>query len=197
MSRAERGLERLAGAGRERLGHHQPDRRHGAAAGQLERRPAGDQPAVVDDVDLVGEPLRLVHVVRGQHHGHAVVAQLLEQLPDGAAHGRVEPGGRLVDEDDLGPPDQGHRQPEPLLLAAREPAVRRPAALGEAEPLLEQRRVQRVRVQGGDVAQHLRRADPAPGAAVLQHHADPGEQLAGLAPRVEPEDPDRARLRAR
>ena len=39
-------------------------------------------------------------------------------------------------------------------------------------------RVERVRVQRGDVLEHLHGAYAAPGAAALQHHADPGEQLA-------------------
>ena len=50
---------------------------------------------------------------------------------------RVEPGRRLVDEDQLGSPDDGQGQPEALLLTAGEPAVRRPAAVAEAEPLAE------------------------------------------------------------
>ena len=43
--------------------------------------------------------------------------------------------------------------------------------------------------------QHLHGADPGPGAAVLQHHADAGEQRAALALRVEPEHRARALLR--
>ena len=45
-----------------------------------------------------------------------------------AAGLRVHAGGRLVDEDQLRAADHGHRQGEPLLLAAREPPVRRPPA---------------------------------------------------------------------
>ena len=124
----------------------------------------------------VGEPLGLVHVVRGEHDRDAVVAQLLEQLPDGAADAGVEAGGGLVDEHQLGAADQRHRQAEPLLLAAGEPAVRRAAAVAEAEPLDQQPDVERVGVQPGDVAQHLDRPDAAPRAAALEHHADAGEQ---------------------
>ena len=50
------------------------------------------------------------------------------------------PGGRLVDEHDLGPADDRHRQAEPLLLAAGEPPVRRAPAVAEPEPLGQQRR---------------------------------------------------------
>ena len=85
--------------------------------------------AAVDDVDLVGEVLGLVHVVRREHDGHAVGAHLLEQLPRRTPCLRVHAGGGLVDEDQLGAADQRDRQAEPLLLAAGEPAVGRPAAV--------------------------------------------------------------------
>ncbi len=48
-------------------------------------------------------------------------------------------------------------------------------------------RVERVGVQPGDVPQHLVGADTGPGAALLEHHADPGEQGPPVAARVEPE----------
>ncbi len=146
---------------------------------------------MVDDVDPVREPLGLLHVVRREHDRHAGAAELLEQLPRRTPGRRVHAGGRLVDEHDLGSADDRHREPEPLLLAAGEPAVRRAAALGEAEPVGECVEVERVGVQARDVAQHLVGADAAPGAAALEHHPDPGEQVASLPDRVEAEDADR------
>ena len=56
--------------------------------------------------------------------------------------------------------------------------------------------VERVRVQPSDVAEHLVGADPAPGAAGLQHHADPGHQSAVVGDRVEPEHADPTLVRA-
>ena len=50
----------------------------------------------------------------------------------------------------------------------------------EPEPLAEGVDVERVGVQGGDVPQHLHRVHPAPRAALLEHHADAGEQLPPL-----------------
>ena len=110
-----------------------------------------------------------------------------EQLPGGAPGLRVHARGRLVDEHQLGTSHQGHRQPEALLLAAGEPPVRRAAAVGEPQPVAQHGGVERVRVQRGDVVEHLHGPDAGPGAAGLQHHADAGEQLATLALRVEPE----------
>ena len=103
---------------------------------------------------------------------------------------RVHARGRLVDEHDLRATDDGHRQPETLLLTAAEPPVRRPAAVAQPEPLGEHVDVERVCVQPGDVLEHLHRADTAPRAPGLEHHADPGQQRAPLADRVEPEHAD-------
>ena len=47
-----------------------------------------------------------------------------------------------------------------------------------------------------DVVQHLHRPDPAPRAAALQHHADPGEQVGPVADRVQPQHADRCRAAA-
>src|SRR3546814_4803266 len=83
-----------------------PDGRLLACPGQLERRTAGDQSPAVDHVDQVGEALRLVHVVCGQHDGHSGLTQLLEQLPGGTPCRGVHAGRGLVDEDQLGAADQ-------------------------------------------------------------------------------------------
>ena len=107
----------------------------------------------------------------------------------------VEPGRRLVDEDQLGPPDHRHRQSEALLLAAGQTAVRRPAARPEPQPLAEGVDVEWMGVQRGDVPEHLHRVHPAPRAALLQHHADAGEQLPPLRDGVEAQDAHGAGLR--
>ena len=132
----------------------------------------------VDDRDVVGELLGLVHVVRGEDDRDAVGAQVADEVPGGAAGLRVEAGGRLVQEDQLGAADHGHREREALLLAAGEPAVGRAAAAAEAEALDERVHVQRVGVQLGHVPEHLVGAGARVDAAGLEHHADPGAQLA-------------------
>ena len=192
--RSELPAQRLGGAVGERPVDDQPDRRGVAAAGQLGRGPGGDQRAAVDDVDAVGQVLGLVHVVGGQHDRDAVGPDLLEHLPRRAPGLGVHAGGRLVDEHQLGSPDERDRQTEALLLAPGQPAVGGPAAVGQAEAVDEHGRVERVRVERGHVLQHLHGAYAAPGAAALQHDADPGEQLRPVALRVEPEHADRAAL---
>ena len=83
-------------------------------------RVEGDDAARVDDGDPVGEPLGLLHEVGHEHDRHAAVADALDQLPGVAPGLRVEPGGQLVEDRDPRVADQGERDRQPLLLAARE-----------------------------------------------------------------------------
>jgi len=73
---------------------------------------------VVDDDDAVGQLLGLVEVVGGEQHGHAVGSQVGHDATDELAAGGVDAGGGLVEEGDLGAPDEGEGEREPLLLAA-------------------------------------------------------------------------------
>ena len=93
------------------------------------------------------------------------------------------PGGRLVEEHQLGPADQGERELDPLLLAAGQPPVRRAAAGGPGRAARAS-----AGTSGGsayrrrDVAQRLHGASAAGHPAVLEHHADPRAQRRGRRP---------------
>ena len=86
------------------------------------RRAAGDDLAAGDDRDPVGEALGLVHVMGGEEDRLAEVAEAGDQVPRLAPRLGVEAGGRLVEEEQLGVPDQRHPDVEAALLAAGEPA---------------------------------------------------------------------------
>jgi hypothetical protein len=94
----------------------------GAAAGLVSQRRGGafcDDPAVVDDRDLVGDALGLLHVVRREKHRHLLVAaEPADEFPDLVARLRVEPGSRLVEKQDARPVLQGAGDFEPALHAA-------------------------------------------------------------------------------
>jgi len=60
--------------------------------------------AAVDDHDPVGEDVGLLQVLRGQQHGRAARHDVADRLPDLVARPRVQPGGRLVQEQDSGSP---------------------------------------------------------------------------------------------
>ena len=88
---------------------------------KLVRASLGDDLTRGDDRDPVGEPLRLVHVVRGQEDGLAEVAQAGDHVPGLAARRGVESRGRLVEEQQVGIADQRHADVEAAQLATREP----------------------------------------------------------------------------
>ena len=82
----------------------------GDLALQLARGALGDQAAVVEYRDPVGELVGFLEVLGGEEHGDAAGHQAADDLPHGAAAARVKPGRRLVEEDDLRVADQRHRQ---------------------------------------------------------------------------------------
>ena len=72
--------------------------RRRAAAFSCVRRALGDHPPAVDHRDPVGELVGLLEVLRGQQHRGAVGDQRADRRPDLVAAARVQPGGRLVEE---------------------------------------------------------------------------------------------------
>ena len=94
----------------------------------------GDDPALVEDRDPVGELLGLVEVLRGEQHRGALAGELLDGLPHLDPRLRVEPGGRLVEEDHRRVADQAHRDVEAAAHAARSRSPTRCAGrVGERE----------------------------------------------------------------
>ena len=189
-------------------------RREGDAAGRAvavaERggRALGDDAPARDHRDPVREPLGLLEVVRGEDDRLAELAQPLDHLPSGAPRRRVEAGGRLVQEHELGVADECEGDVDAALLAARQPAAAAVAHLGQArqpQHLVERQRPLVVaRVELDDLGHGQLGLDarllqddaepPAPGRArrlrVLAQDAD----LAG-GPRAEPlQVLDRGRL---
>ena len=63
---------------------------------------AGDDAAVVDHDDVVGEALGLLEVLRGQQQRDAPPDERVEHVPQLGPRPRVETGGRLVEEQHLG-----------------------------------------------------------------------------------------------
>ncbi len=149
---------------------------------------------MVDDHQSVGQLLGLGQLVRGQHDGHAVATQRIDQFPHHDAGMRVHARGRLVEEHQLGASDDGAGQRQSLLLAAGQPAIGGPGGVGQAEGVQQPLRIQRVGRVGGHQVQHL--AGPGRGiaAAALQHHPDPRAQFGVVGDRVQAQDLDGARV---
>ena len=81
--------------------------------------PLGDRPAVVDDDDLVGEPVGLLQVLGGEQQRRAAADQLADDVPQVGAAAGVEAGGRLVEEQHRRLGDERPGQVEPPAHAAR------------------------------------------------------------------------------
>ena len=96
---------------------------------QRGRRPLRDDLAVVDDPDPIGERIGLLEVLRGEKHGDPVLAgEPRDLLPEGGPALRIEPRGRLVEEQDPRPVDESERKIEPALHpagVAADPSIRR------------------------------------------------------------------------
>lgn len=68
-----------------------------------------------------------------QHHGHAIAAQRVDQLPHQYPGMGIHARGGLVEEHQLGTPDQRAGQRESLLLPAGEPSIGGAGGLGETQ----------------------------------------------------------------
>jgi hypothetical protein len=101
-----------------RAGEPQQDVAARDAALELVRGAFGDDLAVVQHSDPVGELVGLLEVLRGEEDGDAARDQVPHDLPHAAAAARVQPGGRLVEEDHPRGADQGHREVQPPAHAA-------------------------------------------------------------------------------
>ncbi len=192
-------------------------------AGQVGRAPSSDDPSagpvtVVDHDDAVAQPFGLFHEVRDEHDCHTGVANVLDQRPCLPSGRRVQTGGQLVEDDDLGTSDQRERNGKPLLLAAGEFGEADGRVLGQPEPgeqfapvggLGVEAREQRHRLGHGDLVlqlallqlgtEHRRHRGPVVMGIPTEHPHGPavGHPQAldafdggGLTRAVRPEDPE-------
>ena len=141
-------------------------------------RPAADDEPVTQDREPVGEMLRLLHVVGREHHRLAEVAKAADHVPRVASRLRVEPGGGLVEEHEIGVADQPERDVDSALLASgqRADALRAVVAQpDERDRLVDVARLREVVGEHGDgLAHRVHRVE----LALLEHQPDP------LAPRT-------------
>ncbi len=148
---------------------------------QLGRRAGGEHPPAVHRRQPV-EPRRLLHVGGGDDDAHACAlgADRVDQLPELAARQRVDAGGRLVEDQEVGIVDQRAAEAELLLHAPRE-LLRRPVgegreagafkkALDPPRPLL--RPLAEQPSEEIDVLAHRERGIEVP-AEPLRHVGDP------------------------
>ena len=139
----------LAGADQHEIAGDPPLQRIGRAL--------GDDAALVDDEDAVAQRIGLVEVVGGEEQRGAVLGvQAADVLPEVGAALRIEPRGRLVEEQQPRHVDEPHRDVEPTPLATGQ---------GADDPALGAREVEPLHQLGGAAAglggAGCRRAGPA------------------------------------
>jgi hypothetical protein len=91
-----------------------------------------DHGAVVDDGDGVGEVVGLFELLSGEQNGRALADQLGEEGPQLLSGGRVEPGARLVEQEDFGSADQAGTDIEAAAHAARVSSGRSAASVSDS-----------------------------------------------------------------
>ena len=95
---------------------------------------------MVHDREPVAQDLGLLHVVGREQHGPTLVLRPRTMSHSERRAGRIETGGRLVEEDELGVVDERQRHGQPLPLPARELLAPGVAALPELEEVDRARR---------------------------------------------------------
>ncbi len=117
---------------------------------QLLGRALGHQTPSGDDPDPVGQCVGLLEVLGREEDGHPQLGVEPTDLgPDAGPAERVEPCGRLVEEEDLGVVDEGRRQVEPALHAPRvgaDAAIDRIADVDQVEHLVSRSRISVARI---------------------------------------------------
>ena len=116
---------------------------------------------MVDDGDPVAQGLGLLHVVGGHDHRLAALADVAYDVPHGQTRLRVECGGQLVEEEQLGVVDEGQGDEDALALPAGEPGDVGLLLGGDAEALQQRAPGHYVVVEGREKLQGL--AYPQPG----------------------------------
>ncbi len=100
--------------------------------GQLRRAARVGDLALLQDVGAAGDTERLADELFDQQHRHTASRQAADDLEEVGHDSWCQSLRHLVDQQQLGPGDEGAREAEHLLLAAAERPGRLPAALSEA-----------------------------------------------------------------
>ena len=143
--------------------------------------PVEDDAAPVDDDDASHDLDERIHLVGDDEHRHALGGQPAEHLGEHVLVGGVDPGGRLVHEQDVGLGGERTGDEHPALLSAREGAHVGPGAVGEADD---------VERTGDDLAvggrrppnQHCRTSRPVATISSAVARTDPRGCAAGDVP---------------
>jgi hypothetical protein len=131
----------------------------------------GDEAPRGDHGDAIRQVLGLVHVVRGEEDGLPQTAQTLHQIPCIAPCCGIETGRGLVEEEQVGIPDERQREVQPSSLAAGERPDPRSGLVGKTRQIDQLLDRTGLRIVGclalNDFGDREQLLDPA----LLQHNA--------------------------
>src|ERR1700693_2236664 len=148
-----------------------------------------DDAAVLDDGYAIAQALGLLHQMSGKKNGLAVLADISDEIPNGAARLGIETGGQLVEENNFGIVDQRESNEEPLLLTAgkiHKPSV---ALVGESETFEEAFGIDGfLVVKRGPEVHGLPHLDTFLQLGLLELNSDASLQLVDLTKRIKAEN---------
>ncbi len=133
--------------------------------------PVGHDPATLDQDDTTRERIGLIEVVRREEDRAAVLDVGPDRDPHRLARGDVEAGRRLVQHDEPRCPGECERDGYAPLFATREPAELPLYEAAEVEALMDDRRVERLRVVRTDEVDHLADSERRREHRLLRSHA--------------------------
>ena len=148
----------------------------------------GDDPARVDHRHPVGQGLGLVHVVGGEDHRGAPTGHRPDEIPGAASSRGVEPGGGLVQHEQLRVPDDPEAEVEAPLLATRERLDPASALVSEPDELEHLVHGAGPRVVPGVAGQRLADRQEGLDGQLLEHDAQAlaqlptGRRIGGVVP---------------
>ena len=122
-------------------------------------------------------------------------SRLRDDLADNDPRLGVEAGRRLVEQQDLGPADERHRQRQPLPLPAGQAAVRGSRHGREPQHREQLVGIPRILVVAGELDQGLARSRPRIEPAALEHQPEPRPKRPPSRQRVHAEDANGALVR--
>jgi hypothetical protein len=189
---AETGDDRLGAFALVGVGRDDLDGRTAHLGLELRGRPLRDDVTVVDDPDAVREDIGLLQILRREEDRDAVVpCQPAHLVPEGRAALDIEPGRRLVEEENPRRMDEGKREVEAPLHPAGVAAHLAVGGLGEADALEEKlatRGALRAReaLEGRLQPQMLTAGEQRVEGRLLERGADRCTDLRALADDVEP-----------
>ena len=180
-----RDSDRLVG-----VGEACPNRSAARQVPDLGGRPIGHDPALPEQDDPVGVRVGLLEVVGGEQDRPAPLRVATDGGPEVAAALDVHPGGGLVEGHQGGVGQQGHGEPQALLLAARALPDEAVGEMADARPFEDFVHGSRFCVDRGSQAEGLAHREVLEQTARLQHRGD--EAARDGRGRRHPEDADRA-----